>query len=62
MNHFEKPLTGEFLSDEDLDLQNLSWEELIAVWNQWLEQSQRTNNEDRYTYEHGVFTHEPLSA
>ena len=29
-------LRDEFLSDEDLDLANLSWEELIACWNEWL--------------------------
>ena len=46
---------NEFLSEEDLDLGNLSWEELITVWNQWLLQAQSTNEEDRDTYEHGVF-------
>ncbi|MCH7227993.1 hypothetical protein [Haloferula sp. A504] len=49
------PVRQEFLSEEDLDLQNLSWEELIAVWNQWLLQAQSTNDEDKDSYEHGVF-------
>lgn len=49
----------EFLSEEDLDLQNLTDEELDAVWTAWLEQAQATNDEDRYTYSHGVFTEEP---
>ena len=52
----------EFLSEEDLDLRNLSWEELMAVWNLWLKQAQCTNDEDRDCYEHGVFTREPGSA
>lgn len=50
------PARQEFLSEEDLDLQNLSWEELISVWNQWLVQAQSTNEEDKDSYEHGVFS------
>jgi hypothetical protein len=49
----------EFLSEEDLDLQSLTDEELDAVWTAWLRQAQSTNDEDRFTYSHGVFTHEP---
>lgn len=49
------PLRDEFLSEEDLDLQNLTWEELLAVWNQWLEQAQATNDLDEHEYSHGVF-------
>ena len=49
----------EFLSEEDLDLQNLTEDELDAAWNAWLLQAQVTNEEDRFTYSHGVFTHEP---
>lgn len=45
----------EFLSEEDLDLRNLSEEELIAYWNLWLEQAQATNDLDRNMYSHGVF-------
>ena len=51
----------EFLSEEDLDLANLSWEELLVVWNQWLVQAQTTNGEDRWCYEHGVFEKEPTA-
>jgi hypothetical protein len=52
-------LRDEFLSEEDLDLRNLTEEELYAYWNYWLEQAQATNEMDRYTYSHGVFTVEP---
>jgi hypothetical protein len=45
----------EFLSQEDLDLRNLSWDELIAYWNLWLEQAQATNDLDAHEYSHGVF-------
>ena len=45
----------EFLSEEDLDLRNLTFEELIAWWNHWLIQAQATNDLDRDTYSHGVF-------
>ena len=50
----------EFLSEEDLDLQSLTDEELDAVWTAWLYQAQITNDEDRYTYSHGVCTREPV--
>lgn len=49
----------EFLSEEDLDLCNLTDEELVAYWNQWLEQAQATNEVDAHTYSHGVFTSDP---
>jgi len=49
----------EFLSEEDLDLTNLSWDELVAVWNQWLRQAQSTNDADQFLYSHGVFRDEP---
>jgi len=49
----------EFLSQEDLDLQNLSPEELEAWWNAWLEGAQITNDEDRFDYSHGVFRRSP---
>jgi len=51
----------EFLSEEDLDLRNLSEEELIAYWNLWLEQAQATNDLDRRRYSHGVFEIEPAA-
>ena len=48
-------MRDEFLSEEDLDLRNLSEQELYAYWNFWLEQAQASNDLDRYTYSHGVF-------
>lgn len=54
-------MRDEFLSDEDLDLRNLSEEELIAYWNLWLEQAQATNDLDQRSYSHGVFETEPVT-
>jgi hypothetical protein len=48
-----------FLSDEDLDLARLSWEELLAWWEHCLLQAQATNDLDEHLYSHGVFTIEP---
>ena len=48
-----------FLSEEDLDLKNLSEEELYAYWDLWLEWAQVTNDMDEHTYSHGVFRTEP---
>ena len=48
-------IRDEFLSEEDLDLKNLSEEELDSWWNQWLRMAQSTNDRDRYDYSHGVF-------
>ena len=55
-------IRDEFLSEEDLDLRNLSEEELFAYWDLWLEQAQATNDLDRHLYSHGVFTEEPQTA
>jgi hypothetical protein len=55
-----RPIRDEFLSEEDLDLRNLSEEELCAWWNLWLEQAQITNDLDARAYSHGVFTEEPF--
>jgi hypothetical protein len=49
----------EFLSEEDLDLANLSDEELVAYWNLWLVQAQITNDLDEAFYSHGVFDRDP---
>ena len=54
-------IKDEFLSEEDLDLRNLTEEELFEYWNSWLRQAQITNDLDQYTYSHGVFTTEPSS-
>ena len=51
----------EFLSEEDLDLRNLSDAELIACWNAWLEQAQANNDMDKLSYNHGVFETAPPS-
>lgn len=45
----------EFLSEEDLDLENLTEEELHAWWNLWLRLAQATNDLDASVYAHGVF-------
>jgi len=54
-------INDEFLSEEDLDLKNLTEEELIDYWNMWLLQAQATNDLDEHTYSHGVFTREPTA-
>ena len=48
-----------FLSEEDLDLRHLSYEELITYWNLWLMQAQSTNALDEALYTHGVFERDP---
>ena len=49
----------EFLSEEDLDLRNLSWDELLAWWDLWLREAQASNHLDAHLYSHGVFVAEP---
>ena len=53
------PVRDEFLSEEDLDLRNLSEAELLAYWELWLQQAQSSNDQDHALYSHGVFTEEP---
>ena len=48
-------MRDEFLSQEDLDLRNLTQDELYAQWNAWLAQAQSTNESDEREYSHGVF-------
>jgi hypothetical protein len=48
-------IKDEFLSKEDLDIRNLTDEELYAYWDLWLEQAQATNDMDKDSYSHGVF-------
>lgn len=55
-------IRDEFFSSEDLDLVNLSEEELVAFWNLWLEQAQATNDLDAALYSHGVFERDPAPA
>ncbi|MBN1865355.1 MAG: hypothetical protein JW808_10675 [Victivallales bacterium] len=52
-------LRDEFLSEEDLDIKNLSDEELDRQWTQWLILAQASNDVDRFEYSHGVFIREP---
>jgi len=52
----------EFLSEEDIDLENLSADELDAYWRLWLTQAQVTNDLDRADYSHGVFDRDPAPA
>lgn len=51
--------TDHFLSEEDIAIRDLDWDELIAWWNLWLEQAQATNDLDQHEYSHGVFRNEP---
>lgn len=44
-----------FLSEEDLDLANLSWDELVLWWDHWLREAQAWNEDDEDEYAHGVF-------
>lgn len=47
-------MRDEFLSEEDLDIASLSFEERVAYWNLWLRQAQATNHLDARGYSHGV--------
>jgi hypothetical protein len=49
------PPRDQFLSEEDLDLQNVSWEELLFWWDHWLREAQAWNDLDEDEYSHGVF-------
>ncbi len=53
------PTSDHFLSEDDLDLQNLSWNELLAEWDAWLRAASSTDEEDAEVYSHGVFLREP---
>ena len=52
-------MRDEFLSEEDLDLKNLTQDELYAWWEMWLDLAQATNDLDAHLYSHGVFREEP---
>ncbi|MFY9345142.1 MAG: hypothetical protein WAT39_21815 [Planctomycetota bacterium] len=49
------PEHDRFLSEEDLDLANLSWQELLGWWDEFLRQAQASNDLDADEYSHGVF-------
>ena len=53
------PIGDAFLSEEDLDLQNLSDEEFWAWLEVWFEAAQASNDLDEHSYSHGVFEYEP---
>lgn len=42
------------LSEDDLNLRNMSREELVAAWDLWFDLAQTTNDADP-PYTHGVF-------
>ncbi len=48
-------LPDSFLSEEDLDLANLSEQELDAVWEAWFEAAQSTNDANADRYSHACF-------
>jgi hypothetical protein len=47
--------SDQFLSEEDLDLVNLSWAELLLWWDEMLRAAQASNDLDEHEYSHGVF-------
>lgn len=49
----------EFLSEEDLDLRNLTDDELQVWWLQWPHLAQASNDLDAGACSHGVFTWDP---
>jgi hypothetical protein len=49
------------LSDDDLDLTDLSDEELDLAWDLWFDLAQSTNDDDP-PYTHGVFQRATLSS
>lgn len=51
----------EFLSEGDLDLRSLSWDELLAWWDLWLREAQASNDRDAHLYSHGVFLVDPCA-
>jgi hypothetical protein len=55
-------VTDRFLSEDDLDLRELTEEELYAWWNEWLRLAQATNDQDEHLYSHGVFDRDPRAT
>ncbi|MEP6955406.1 MAG: hypothetical protein ABI883_01165 [Chthoniobacterales bacterium] len=48
-----------FLSEEDLDLRGLTWDELLAEWDAWRGAASATDDEDADLYSHGIFLRAP---
>jgi hypothetical protein len=46
----------QMLSEDDLNLRDMTREELDAAWDLWFDLAQSTNDADP-PYEHGVFAH-----
>jgi hypothetical protein len=57
-----RPVRDEFLSEEDLDLQTLTLDEVMAYWDLWFQQAQATNDADQWSYSHGVLDEVPEAA
>jgi hypothetical protein len=51
--------TDVFLSEEDIDLQSPTDDELSEVYQAWLIAAASTDEEDQHFYSHGVFLVEP---
>ena len=49
------------LSEDDLNLSELTDEELVRAWNLWFDLAQSTNEWDP-PYSHGVFTEHPRES
>ena len=47
------------ISEEDLDIKNMTDDELSAWWLLWLQLAQSTNDKGAGSYSHGVFDHDP---
>jgi hypothetical protein len=48
-------IRDEFLSEDDMNLSEMSFDEIVGWWNEWLRIAQQTNDYDRNQYSHGVF-------
>jgi hypothetical protein len=63
MSHEDLPsVRDEFLSEEDLDLVNMTVEEIATYWDLWFREAQATNDTDQWVYTHGVLDEVPERA
>ncbi|HMO18168.1 MAG TPA: hypothetical protein PKA63_08285 [Oligoflexia bacterium] len=44
-----------FLSEDDLNLKDMSFEEVVTAWNEWFKTAQLTNAEDENIFSHSCF-------
>ncbi len=51
----------QMLSEDDLNLRDMTSDELAAAWDLWFDLAQSTNDADA-AYEHGVFTSQASPA